>query len=160
MKTETELLTSMASYCSGAERCRADVRRKLRDTGCDEALTERIINRLVSEGFIDEKRFARAFAGDKFRFNHWGRVKISYELKLKNINQELCADAIDAIDEDEYKSSLNTLLEQKRRTIRHASQEDCYYRLLRFASSRGFETSLIVAELKKMLKNVDYDKLT
>ena len=152
MKSESEVLSALAKYCSLAERCLYDVRKKIKAADLSGDAEQRIVEYLVKERFIDEKRFCRSFVNDKFKFNHWGRIKICYELKIRNIKPDVYYDAIDAIDEEEYISVLSGLLESKNRTIKGRSPQDVFQKLCRFASSRGFESELIVKILKSVLK--------
>jgi len=157
MKTEAETLAALAAYCSQSERCLYDLRRKIRDAGLSSDAEKRIIRRLSDENFVEERRFARAFVNDKFRFNRWGRIKITYELKMRDIKPSIYEEAISGIDEAEYLSTLRELLIAKQRSIKGSSPEELFAKLIRFATSRGFETPLIISTLKKMLKNLDYD---
>ena len=157
MKSESEMLSAMAKYCSQAERCLYDVRKKIKAEKLSEDAEKRIIGRLVQEKFIDEKRFCRSFVNDKFKFNHWGRIKICYELKSRNISPEIYFEAVDSIDEEEYASVLTDMLKSKKRTVTGRSPQDIFQKLCRFASSRGFETPLIINTLKSILKNIDYE---
>ncbi|MDR2681374.1 MAG: RecX family transcriptional regulator [Tannerella sp.] len=160
MKTETELLAVMAGYCSQAERCIDDVRKKIKTAGLTEEAENRIIDRLLREKFIDERRFCRSFVNDKLKFNHWGRIKTGYELKKKHIKPETYSEAFDAIDENEYLSVLTGLLKSKKRSVKGRSAQEVFQKLYRFASSRGFEHPLIIKILKDLLGNMDYDDTT
>ena len=88
-KTEAELLHLCAAYCSAAERCIHDVKKKLDAADASPEVKERIIRRLVEEKFIDETRFCRSFVNDKLRFNKWGRIKIDFELRNRGISPAL-----------------------------------------------------------------------
>ena len=157
MKSESEMLSTMAKYCSTAERCVNDVRKKIKAEGLPYDAEKRIIEYLLREKFIDEKRFCRSFVNDKFKFNHWGRIKICYELKSRHIPQDVYYEAIENIDEDEYISVLTDILKSKKRTTNGRSPQDIFQKLCRFAASRGFETPLIINTLKGILKNIDYE---
>jgi regulatory protein len=158
MKTEAEILAYLAGYCSLAERCTADVRKKIQIAGgLTEEAENRIINRLTEEKFIDERRFCQSFVNDKLKFNRWGRIKIGYELKRKNINPEVCSDALLAIDEDVYASVLNDLLKRKIRSANVRSAQDVFRKLYRFAVARGFEPPLIIKSLKELYGNADVE---
>ena len=157
MKSEAEMLSTMAAYCSQAERCVYDVRKKIKNSGLPDDVEKRIIARLIEEKFIDEKRFSRSFVNDKFKFNKWGRVKICYELRKREIKPEIYYDAIYAIDEEEYIDVLTDLMKTKKRTVKGNSKHDLFQKLCRFASSRGFEPELIVKVLKSMLKGIESD---
>jgi regulatory protein len=158
MKSESEMLSALARYCSQGERCLNDVRKKIRADNIPEEAEKRIIDRLLQEKFVDENRYSRSFVHDKFRLNHWGRIKIGYELKLKGIPPEIYREAMETIDEDEYLRVLTELFKSKKRTIKSHSPQDMYQKLFRFAAARGFETEYIINTLKKMLKNIDDDE--
>jgi len=149
---EQEILRSAASYCSMAERCIYDVRKKIAAAGASPETEERIIAHLLKEKFIDEARYCRSFVRDKFRFNRWGRIKISYELQNKRISDSLINEAITDIDEEEYESVLLDLLQDKKRTVKGQSDRDIFAKLYRFAISKGFESDLTVQQLKKNLR--------
>ena len=157
MKSETEILGTMAKYCSLAERCVNDIHKKIKAEGLSTEAEKRITGYLLREKFINEKRFCSSFVNDKFKFNHWGRIKICYELKSRNIPQDIYLDAVENIDEDEYISVLRDLLKNKKRTTKGRSPQDVFQKLCRFAASRGFETPLIIDTLKGILKNIDYE---
>jgi regulatory protein len=153
MKTETEVQSGLARYCSQAERCVDDVRKKLNATELPEDAKNRIIVRLIEEKFIDEQRFCRSFVNDRLKFNRWGRIKIGYELKKKRIKPETVAEAMDGIDDEEYLALLNDLLESKKRSAKGCSERDLFRKLYGFASSRGFESHLIAETLKELFVN-------
>ena len=155
MTSESESMSYLAKYCSQAERCLFDVRRKLQSANLSENAEKRIIDRLIREKFIDEKRFCRSFVHDKFYFNHWGRIKIAYELKLRGIRPDDYAEALETIDEDVYLAALTELLTAKKRSIKGRTSQDTFRKLLQFAASKGFETPLIINILKTMLKNIN-----
>jgi regulatory protein len=154
MKLEKEIFNKMASYCSQAERCIQDVKKKMKCTNLTEEGKRKIIEMLEQEHFIDEKRYSRSFVTDKFRLNQWGRVKICYELKNRGIHPEIYRDAFDRIDEQEYISVLEKLIVSKKRSIK-GSPDETFQKLYRFASSRGFESNLIADTLNRMIKDAD-----
>lgn len=155
---ESEMLHRAASYCSVAERCVQEVRKKIETAGLPEEASERIIARLMKEKFIDEARYARFFINDKMRFNKWGRVKLSYELYKKEIPASIREEALAAIDETEYRSILLDLLKSKRRSVKGKDDRDTFCKLLRFAAGRGFESREAVDCLRRLLKDVDSDE--
>jgi len=154
MKSESEMLSALAKYCSQGERCLFDVRQKIQAENLPKAEEKRIIERLLREKFVDERRFSRSFVHDKFHLNHWGRVKIAYELKSRGIPPEMVDEALETIDEDEYHTALADLLKNKKRSAKGRSQQDMYQKLVRFALAKGFESERISRLLKKMFKNI------
>ncbi|OAV73609.1 recombination regulator RecX [Bacteroidales bacterium Barb6] len=144
------MLHRAAAYCTATERCIQDVEKKLSAAGLPPDATERIIARLVQEKFIDESRYSRGFVNDKLRFNKWGRVKIAYELHRKHLSENVCAGALSAIDEEEYRALLLSLLKEKKKTVRGKDNRDVFGKLLRFGTGRGFETSEVTACLRAL----------
>ena len=157
MFSESELLNSLAKYCSQAERCVFDIQKKLKTESLSKEAEQQIIERLQREKYIDERRFSRCFVHDKFQFNHWGRVKIAYELKMRGVSPEIYYEALETIDEDKYNAVLIDLLTNKIRTIKGRSPQDVYQKLYRFATARGFESPLISNILLKKFKNWNDD---
>ena len=151
MKSESEILNDLARYCSQAERCLFDLRKKIQSANLSGDAEKRIINKLVKEKFVDEKRFAHSFVHDKFQLNHWGRIKIVYELKQRGIPSEIYHAAMESIDETEYLAVLHAMLINKKRSIKNHPPRDSYQKLFRFAASKGFESSCISEILKKIL---------
>lgn len=151
-KTEAELLHLCAAYCSAAERCIHDVKKKLDAADASPEVKERIIRRLVDEKFIDETRFCRSFVNDKLRFNKWGRIKIDFELRNRGISPALREESLSSIDEQYYNELLADLLANKKKSIKAKDARDAYLKLLRFGAGRGFESNLISRCLQQLVK--------
>lgn len=141
--TEQEALIKASAYCSVAEHCTSEVYGKLKTWGLDSDMSDKILNRLIADRFISDERFACSYARDKIRFAGWGRIKISAMLRLKNISSDLIKKAVDALDEEEYKAVLNKILKDKVKTIRYSNEYERNEKLIRFATSRGFEIGVI-----------------
>jgi regulatory protein len=136
-------LNKSMAQCSQKELCKDDIHKKLALWGVTDDDIEKIIGILVQEKFIDETRYASAFVRDKFKYNKWGKVKIASHLKHKKIPSEIIGKALESIDHDHYVSFLRGLLEVHRRTVKAKNQMDLKGKLLRFALSKGFESSLV-----------------
>ena len=87
--TDEEALNRVASYCSTAEHCRAEINEKLQRWGIAYETIARILDQLETEKFIDDERFCRAFVNDKFRFSKWGKMKIAQGLYMKKIPSDV-----------------------------------------------------------------------
>lgn len=136
-------LAQMMSLCSSREYCRADIMAKLENKKLQEKDIDKIITQLEKEKFIDEERYARAFANDKFRYNDWGKIKISSQLKAKHISDRHITAALEGIEEREYLEKIQKLLTAKRKTIKAKNQYDLYGKLFRYGQSKGFESELL-----------------
>ena len=142
--TYDQALQKAAALCSQAEKCPGDIFQKVLSWGLSEQEAARLVGALTREGFLDEARYACAFVSDKFRFDHWGKIKIAYALRAKGIDDALIDEAFDEkIDPEEYQQACVELLSAKLRTMdQPLSQADCA-RLFRFAAQRGFESFVI-----------------
>lgn len=154
--SEPEALNRAAAYCTTCERCVSEVCAKLVAWGVGDAQQQRIIERLIKENFICEERFCRAFVNDKVRFNRWGRRKISLALREKRVEPALVKEALDAIDEEEYMSALVAVVAAKRRELKGKDDYLSKQKILRYAASRGFETSLIMNAINFNPDEVDF----
>ena len=154
--SDSEALNKAAAYCTLCERCISEVKAKLDAWGIEYSSQTKIIDRLIDEKFIDEKRYCSAFVNDKLRFNHWGRIKIQAKLREKRVPREYIAAALENIDEEEYSSILRTLLANKQREVKNDEEYKKREKLLRFAVSRGFEPSLTMKEINFYPDEVDF----
>lgn len=132
-----------AAICSRTEKCSSEIRNSISDWGADEELTDKIIRKLIEEKFIDDTRYATSYVKDKFRFNKWGRIKLSYLLRQKGISSENISEALLCIDDDDYYETLTQLLLEKERKTTAKNLYDKKAKLLRFAQSHGFESDLV-----------------
>ena len=134
-------------YCSRSEHCVLDVLNKLYAAGLGEEESDEIVQCLVEQGYIDEQRYANAFVNDKFRFNKWGKLKITHALRQKKIPTVVIQIALETLDEDAYSHVLLQLIEAKKKTVKGtAAQQKAA--VMRFAVSRGFELDLVLRLLR------------
>ena len=147
--TESEALYKAESYCSVAERCVFDVRMKLQQWGMASGAVDKIIENLIEDNFINERRYVDAFIREKQRLNHWGRTKMVQALRMKRLPTALIEEAMKEIVEDDYLSSLSSLLQKKKKDIKARNEYERYGKLVRYALGRGYEMNDIVHCLKK-----------
>jgi len=136
-------LSRAMMLCSQREYCIDDISGKLEQWGVKESDRERIINTLVKENFINEKRYSEAFVRDKFKYNRWGKVKIGTHLRLKKITADIIKSALDSIDGEEYNKAMREIIFSHRRSVKAKNRYDLKGKLLRFGLSKGFESSLL-----------------
>lgn len=111
--SKEQALQKLKHYCAYQERCHSEVREKLYSLGVWQKDHDEIISTLIEEDYLNEERFAIAFAGGKWRVKRWGRVKIKYELKQKQVSDYCIKKAMKQIDEDEYLEVITRLAEEK-----------------------------------------------
>lgn len=136
-------LARAAALCSRCEKAESDIRNKLSSWGISPNDADNITQKLIENRFLDEVRFASAFARDKFNLEGWGRVKIAYQLRMKRISSEAIEEALSHIDENEYISILKIILNAKMNSLASKDPIKAKAAVVRYASSRGFETNLI-----------------
>ena len=112
--TPEQALQKLKHYCAYQERCHSEVKEKLYTLGIWKKEHDAIIATLIEEGYLNEERFAIAFAGGKFRVKQWGKVKIKYELKQKQVSDYSIKKALKEIKDEEYMSVLKKLAEEKK----------------------------------------------
>lgn len=146
--TEQEAYQKLSALCAMSEKCCHDMMRKMSRWQMDQEVAEKVVARLVKEGFINEERYARAFVRDKFRYNHWGEVKIKHELKLKGISQKHIEAGLEELDEDDNLNALREIIQKKRPSVKGKSDYEIRCKLIRFAVGRGFDMNDIMKVLQ------------
>ena len=150
--TEAEALHRCAAYCSTAERCIQDIRNRLDRWQIPVTEQQNILARLQKEQFLNEARYCRAFINDKALFAKWGRQKIAYSLKGKNIPEATINQALSEHLPQDNDELLTQLLLKKKSTIKGASDYEVRIKLTRFAAGRGFGFDAIERCLNKLFK--------
>jgi len=148
--SENEARYKAEAYCSMAEHCRTEVLEKLYQWGVSPVWMDGILNHLEQEGYIDHLRYAKAFVRDKYRFNQWGRVKIAQALRQKHLSSAEISPAMEEIDEAEYLSILECLINRKLPGVKAKNTFERNGKLVRFAASRGYEMDEILCCLKRI----------
>lgn len=137
-------LQKIKHYCAYQERNHRETKEKLYSFGLYKNEVEQLLSQLVEENYLNEERFAIAFAGGRFRIKHWGRVKIKYELKQKNVSEYCIKIALKAIEEKDYQKKLHQLAEAKLKILK--SEKNSFikkHKLQQYLLQKGFESSLI-----------------
>ena len=147
--TTFEALEKAKKYCAYSERSQYDVRKKIELWNIDEPATESIIATLIEENFLNEDRFAKAYARGKMNINHWGRVKIKMGLRQHQVSPRCIQDALKSLIEEEYLGILKHEALKKIKLL-NGTKSIKQQKTATFLISKGFETDLsyqIVHEL-------------
>jgi len=147
-----EIREKAMQWCSRKECCCKEMFDKAASWGCTPAEARELVDLLIEQKFVDERRYTEAFVKDKIRFNKWGRVKIVYMLRLQNIDIELINEVLSKIDQTEYQQVLTDELQKKFKTIPQGNSFEITGKLFRFATGKGFEPEMIKEEIFKMMK--------
>lgn len=138
-----QVLDKMAKYCAYQERCVKDVTEKLKTFELNAKETEDILNYLIDNRFVDNKRFAKAFVRGKINQSGWGLNKIRFHLMQKGIDKEHIDEALQAFDEEAYRQRLIEVLMTKAKTVKAANDFEKNRKLAAYAIQKGFEAPLV-----------------
>ena len=145
-----DALQKLRHFCSFQERCTSEVKEKMYALGVPKAKQNGIIEQLEKEKFLDDRRYAAAFASGKFRINKWGRRKIRYELAVRGIPETVISKGLEEIDEDEYIELLRELVRKKYSEIKGEKKLTVRNRIFTFVSGKGFESDLISEAINEL----------
>jgi regulatory protein len=139
-------------YCAYQERSQLEVKNKLMGMGLTVAETNEILVDLVRDNFINEERFAYAFAKGKLKIKKWGNRKITMALKNKGITEGLIQKVLKEIDPDLYIVELRFNIEKKSRLMKETDPWKKAGKLKQFLIGKGFEPELVFREVDAFLK--------
>jgi regulatory protein len=148
--TKEQALQKLRQYCAYQERSHYEVKQKLWDLGVRAAEHDEITSTLIEEDYLNEERFAKMFAGGKFRMKDWGRKKIYYALKEKKVSEYNIKRAMKEIDEDQYEKTLNDLARKKYQLLKGEQYLVRKKKTQDYLMQKGFEPNLIAAVLNKI----------
>lgn len=132
----------LAALCARGEQCTHDLAEKARRWGLSEADTAAVIAELVRQRFVDDRRYARAFASDKLRFNCWGPLKIAFALRQKDIGPDIVTPLLRDLGDAPFLDALRDALREKGRSVTGTPYQR-RAKLMRFAAGRGFPPALV-----------------
>lgn len=141
--TEQEAFLRLSALCAQAEHCEYEMQEKMRRWQLPDDAQARVMQRLVSERYVDDNRYALAFARDKVKYNKWGRRKVEQALWQKRIADDIRQQVLDSIGDADYISVLRPLLQQKRRAVKARNDYELRMKLVKFALGRGFTMDVI-----------------
>ncbi|MBL7699569.1 MAG: RecX family transcriptional regulator [Chitinophagaceae bacterium] len=147
--TPQQALARSKEYCSYQERCHSEVKDKLYSFGLGTIDVEKIISQLIEEDFLNEERFAAAFARGKFRMKHWGKVKIRHELKQRQVSEYCIKKAMKEIVDEDYTETLNKLVDEKSRLLKSEKNSFVKKRKLSdYLLQKGYERDIVFSIIK------------
>lgn len=136
-------------YCAYQERSHAEVKKKLYGFGLYKNEVELLMSQLIEENYLNEERFAMAFAGGKFRIKQWGKTRIKFELKQRQVSDYCIKKALAAIPDEDYEKALQKLATEKLATLK--TEQNLFTKkskLQNYLVGKGYEFNLIGEILK------------
>ena len=148
--SKDEALKKINHYCSYQERCHKEVKEKLYSFGLNKSETEEIVSKLIEDNYLNEERFARQYAGGKFRMKQWGRKKIQYELQQKGVNKVNIKIALKEIDEEEYLAIAKKLAAKKWKELAGGGVLIKQSKTNAYLLQKGYEQSIITLAITNL----------
>ena len=146
--SKEQALQKLKHFCAYQERCHSEVKEKLYNLGVWKKDHDEILASLIEENYLNEERFAMAYAGGKFRIKQWGKVKIKYELKQKQVSEYCIKKALKQIDEEDYLAVLGKLAKDKYASLKSEQWLVRKKKTMDYLFRKGFEAELINESMK------------
>ena len=143
-------LQKARNFCAYRERCQQEIRNKLYEWGLYPREVEQVIGQLISENFLNEERFAKAFSTGKFRIKGWGRNKIKLMLRQLNVSDYCIKKGLAEINDTEYEDVLKRIIEKKSHSIKEKNDFKRKNKIAAYAMGKGFEGDLIWDLIKEL----------
>ena len=142
--TKEQAFQKLKHFCGYQERCHSEVKEKLYSLGISKNEHDEIVSTLIEQNYLNEERFAIAFVGGKFRIKQWGRIKIKYELKQKQVSEYNIKKAMREIDETAYRNTLQKLYEEKWNSLK--GEKNRFTKLTKtrdYLLQKGYEREMV-----------------
>ena len=152
-KTADEALASLMRLCARAERSSGDALRLMQNWGVAKEEQQEVLQRLIKERFIDDRRYAEAFIREKCNLSAWGRYKIQSALKRKGIASDIIAEALAELNPTDNKKRLQDRLQTKIKHIKYDTAYQLKTKLIRYALSLGFDMDEVMDSVNEIIKN-------
>ncbi|MFA6401445.1 MAG: regulatory protein RecX [Salinivirgaceae bacterium] len=143
-----EALNRCMYLCSKKEYCQSEIVSKLSELEVPESIIAKVLEALITEKFVDDYRFSIAFTHDKFNFNHWGKIKIRFQLKQKKLPSDIIQQALEGINEQEYQRVILEEIKKKKKIVKGQSEFEKKGKIARTIIAKGFEPELVFNLLK------------
>lgn len=141
--TLAEAKKALEHYCIYQDRCHKEVEEKLAKMRLIPAVVEEIITHLITENFLNETRFSQSFARGKFRIKKWGKLRITRELKWRNIAPYNIKKGLEEIDAEDYQKTLHALIEKKMESYKNVAPQTKKKKTTDYLLRLGYEYTLI-----------------
>lgn len=138
-----QVYQKITAFCTFRDRSQKEVLEKLYAIGASKDIAKKAISKLLDEGYLNEDRMAKSYAGGKFRIKAWGRKKIEAHMKHLGLHEDLIKKGLAQIDENDYEEKLKALAQKKWASL---SQEDPQKRIgktVRYLASKGYESDKV-----------------
>ena len=153
-KTAEQALASLQRLCARAERSSGDAMRLMATWEVDPAKRLEVLQRLIDDRFIDDRRYAESFVREKTSLSSWGEYKIRAALRRKSIAEEIIARALQQISPTQSAEQLTTRLTRKLKTVKYKSKYDLKNKLIRYGLSLGYTMEAVIPQVEELIHDI------
>ncbi|HMN88995.1 MAG TPA: regulatory protein RecX [Saprospiraceae bacterium] len=146
-------LQKLQRYCAYQERSHQEVRGKLLDLGIYGDTLEEIMAQLIADNFLNEERYARAYARGKFRMKQWGRRRIEQELQARKVSAYSIGKAMEEIPAAAYEATLLAILQKQKVKVAETDAFAQHHKIAQYAIRKGFEPELVWQVIQQQLRD-------
>lgn len=154
-KSATQALSSLMRLCARSEKSSGDAMRLMRTWGVPEGERQGVLQKLIDQRFIDDRRYAEAYTREKSSLAGWGRKKIALQLRAKGVVREIVDEVLASLDSDEQAERLVDKLQRKLRSTKAASEYELRGKLLRYALSLGYDYDMALDAIGRVVSDSD-----
>lgn len=150
-KSATQALQSLMRLCARAEKSSGDALRLMRGWGVAESERRGVLQKLIDQRFIDDRRYAEAYVREKSNLAGWGARKIAFQLRQKGVDKEIINSTLATLDSDAQLEQLTAKLERKMRTTKATNNYELRGKLLRYGMGLGFDYDITRTAIDKII---------
>lgn len=154
-KTPEQALASLQRLCARAERSSGDAMRLMATWEVENNRRQEVLQKLISDKFIDDRRYAEAFVREKTSLSAWGEYKIRAALKRKGISESIINDVLNQINPDTNIERLTQRLSRKVKSIKYETPYQLKTKLLRYGISLGFQMEQVLTSVEQVMKSIN-----
>ena len=148
----TEAKVKLQQYCAYQDRCHKEVIEKLQNMHMIPQAIDVIVTELIQDNFLNEERFAKSFARGKFRIKKWGRLRITRELKLRQISKYNIDTALKEIEETAYLNTLEELAKKRNDAVKESNPYKRKKKIADYLLYRGWEPHLVYEKINELVR--------
>lgn len=145
-----KVLPYLQNICAKREYCSSEILKKAETAleGDREAAQEMLAS-LKADRFVDDARYAAAFARERSSLTGWGPDKIRYTLLMKGISKSDIAEALEQVDPETAGAKMEKLIRAKRKTLQ--GDPSIKFKLIKYALSRGYRYDDVAPAVGRIL---------
>ena len=154
-KSPEQALAALMRLAARSEKSSGDALRLMQNWGVEQSARQCVLQKLIDNKFIDDRRYAEAFVRDKMRFSGWGVFKLRAALRNKGISAEIIEEILHTLNRSDMTERLHERLERKMRTTKYTSRYELKTKLMRYGASLGYDFESVVDVVDALISDIE-----